>query len=317
MDEIEDILKDHSQIDPQFRTQRCYLKVSASYIRKTLIFQKGYQLSDFCERSMNNILNRLGYTLKKVLKTQPLKKIAQTDAIFANISAQHTKAKNNPRILRISIDTKAKVKVGNLSRGGYSRMLNAPVADDHDQKWDAVLVPLGIQEINTDDLYFIFGNSKETSDFIVDGLEMWWESRQFNEASFDSLMIDLDNGKSVASNTKLFIKRITAFAQKIGMPIQLVYYPPYHSKYNPVERVWAALENYWSAIILDSVQNTLKVAQQMTYKGINPIVKFIDKTYHKGVKVSAKKVKELEQNFILRNPDLRLWDVTVNYSLNA
>ena len=67
------------------------------------------------------MLNRLGYTLKKVLKTKPLKKIPQTDAIFENVSQQHKLAKSNSRILRISVDVKAKVKVGNLSRKGYSR----------------------------------------------------------------------------------------------------------------------------------------------------------------------------------------------------
>jgi hypothetical protein len=275
-----------------------------------LILKKGHQATCFCERSINNILNRLGYYLKKILKTKPLKKIPQTDAIFENVASKHALAQANPRILRISIDVKAKVKIGNLSRGGYSRTLNAPQADDHDQRWDAVLVPLGIKEINTDDLYFIFGNSKETSDFILDALELWWALRQFNTNDYDLLMIDLDNGKPVASNTKLFIKRIVAFAQKINLPIQLVYYPPYHSKYNPIERVWAALENYWKPLILDTVEHTLKIAQKMAYKGINPIVQFIDKVYQKGVKVAFKEFKELE-NFVIRNPILPLWDVLI------
>ena len=125
------------------------------------------------------------------------------------------------------------------------------------------------------------------------------------------LMIDLDNGKPVASNTKLFIKRIVAFARKIKLPIQLVYYPPYHSKYNPIERVWAALENYWFPIILDTVEHTLKVAQKMAYNGVNPIVNFIDKVYHTGIKVADKEFKELE-NFMKRNPDLPLWDVYIS-----
>ena len=60
------------------------------------------------------------------------------------------------------------------------------------------------------------------------------------------------------------MNRLVDFAKTINHPIQLVYYPPYHSKYNPVERVWAALENYWKPLILDSVDNTIKIAQQMT-----------------------------------------------------
>lgn len=271
-------------------------------------------MTTFCERTINNVLNRLGYHLKRVLKTKPLKKIAQTDAIFENVSEKHTLAKNNPRILRISIDVKAKVKIGNLSRGGYSRTLNAPKTNDHDQHWDDVLVPFGIKEFNTDDLYIIFGNSKETSDFIVDALELWWSLRQFNHKDYDLLMIDLDNGKSVASNTKLFIKRIVGFAKKIGLPIQLVYYPPYHSKYNSIERVWAALEKYWKPLVLDNIHNTLEIARRMTFNGINPIVKFLDKVYQNGIKIPNNELKELQQ-FITRNPDLKLWDVLVNPSI--
>lgn len=276
-----------------------------------MILNRTYNLKDFCLRSINNILNRHGYTLKKVLKTKPLKKIEQTDAIFENVALRHEEAKTNPRILRISLDVKAKVKVGNLSRRGYSRNLKAPKADDHDQHWDATLVPLGIKETATDDVFLIFGNSKETSDFIVDGLERWWAQR-FDDQTYDLLMIDLDNGKPVAGNTRRFIQRMVEFAQKINLPIQLVYYPPYHSKYNPIERVWAALEKYWNGLILDSIPNTLKIATQMTWKGINPAVQFLNKVYERPQKISLKEFKELEQNFLIRHPDLPKWDIRIN-----
>jgi Rhodopirellula transposase DDE domain len=135
----------------------------------------------------------------------------------------------------IQIDTKAKVKIGNLSRGGYSRLKKAPQTDDHDHKSVATLVPFGIYELDTYNVFLIFGQSHETADFILDALEQWWTQRQFMQDNYDVLMIDLDNGKAVASNTKQFMKRITEFAKKINMPIKLVYYPPYHSKYNAIE----------------------------------------------------------------------------------
>jgi len=310
--DLEQIIAEQTQIDPSFKTQRCYVKLSAPYIFKELVLHQGYELKDFCIRSVNNILNRLGYTLKKVLKTKPLKKIPQTDAIFENVKKQHQKATDNPRILRISLDTKAKVKVGNLSRGGYSRLQNAPVACDHDQHWDAVLVPLGIFEITNDQVFLTFGNSKETSDFIVDGLELWWIERQFLSQDYDLLMIDLDNGKPVAGNTRRFIQRMVDFSKQIQLPIQLVYYPPYHSKYNPVERVWAALENYWNSMILDTIPNTLKIAAQMTWKGLNPIVSYLNKTYVSSDKISPREFKELDK-YLTRNPDLMKWDIRINY----
>lgn len=309
--DIEDIISEYTQIDPELKTQRCYVKVTAGYIRKELILKKAYALEAFCERSVNNILNRLGYSLKKVLKTKPLKKTPYTDAIFENVARRHEEAKNNPRILRISVDVKASVKIGNLSRGGYSRLIHAPIADDHDQKWDAVLLPVGIYELNTDNVFIVFGHSKQTSDFIVDALELWWNERQFIEDQYDMIMIDLDNGKPVAGNTKRFLQRIVDFSKKINMPLQLVYYPPYHSKYNAVERVWAALEQYWKPLILDTVANTLKIAGQMLWKGMNPIVRFIDKIYKKARTVTSYELKELD-NFIVRNAQLKNWDIRIN-----
>ena len=312
-EEIKGLVDKESQIAPQFKTQRCYVRLSAPYIYKELILSCGYTLDDFCMRTVNNILNRLGYTLKKVLKTKPLKKIPETDAIFDNVNKQHDKAASNERVLRVSIDVKAKVKIGNLSRKGYARTLNAPVADDHDQHWTDVLVPFGLHEINTDNTFLMFGNSRETPDFIVDCLEKWWDDRQFMMEDYDLLMIDLDNGKSVAGNTKQFLKRMVAFSEKIGIPIQMVYYPPYHSKYNLVERFWAALENYWSSLILDTVASTIEVAKKMAWKGMNPIVHFIDQVYQKGVYVTDEELAQVERK-ITRNPSLRKWDFVINQS---
>lgn len=246
------------------------------------------------------------------MKTKPLKKIEETDAIFENVNKQHEIAKTNNRILRISIDVKAKVKVGNLSRKGYARTINAPQANDHDQHWTDVLTPFGLHEINTDNTFLIFGNSRETPDFMVDCLEKWWKERQFMEDNYDMLMIDLDNGKSVAGNTKQFLKRITQFSQKIGIPIQMVYYPPYHSKYNLIERFWAALENYWSPLILDTIENTINIAKKVAWKGMNPLVFFIDKEYPKGVKVTDKERQKFEK-YIQRNPNLKNWDFLIRY----
>ena len=84
--------------------------------------------------------------------------------------AQNQAADDNPKSVRVSIDSKAKVKIGNLSRGGKARVLDAKQADDHDTKWDSTLVPFGILNLNNDQLSIYMGQSAETSDFIVDCL---------------------------------------------------------------------------------------------------------------------------------------------------
>ena len=81
-------------------------------------------------------------------------------------------------MLRISVDTKAKVKIGDFSRNGKTRATEAPQGLDHDYAADTTLVPLGILNLKNDCTDIIFGTSSETSDFIVDGLEVWWNKNK-------------------------------------------------------------------------------------------------------------------------------------------
>jgi transposase len=105
-------------------------------------------------------------------------------------------------------------------------------------------------------------------------------------------VINIDNGPSVSSNRTQFIKRLTEFAEANNLNIHLVYYPPYHSKYNPVERCWGILETHWNGAILNSVNTALEWTKTMTWKSNNPIVHFLDKTYERGVKLTKKEMKK-------------------------
>jgi hypothetical protein len=217
---------------------------------------------------------------------------------------------DNPRSLRISIDSKAKVKIGNLSRGGKARTLEPQKADDHDTEWSSVLVPFGILNTHNDQLAIYMGQSAETSDFIVDCLSDWWQKNQWQRSDFDELMINLDSGSATRSDRTQFIKRMVELSKKIDLKIRLVYYPPYHSKYNPIERCWATLENYWHGTILDSVDAAVAWASNMTWKGISPIVHLVETTYEKGVKVLP---EHLKQYFSSWQPSdsLPKWDITI------
>lgn len=150
----------------------------------------------------------------------------------------------NPKSLRISIDSKAKVKIGNLSRGGKARTLEPKQAPDHDMNWYETLVPFGILNLDTAQLSIYWGTSAETSDFIVDCLVRWWKDNQPNYPDLEEWVINLDGGPSVRSDRTQFKKRMVELSQAMGITIRLIYYPPYHSKYNAIERCWAVLENY-------------------------------------------------------------------------
>jgi hypothetical protein len=173
-----------------------------------------------------------------------------------------------------------------------------------------VLVPFGILNTQTEQLSIYFGQSAETSDFIVDCLTDWWHDNQHLHPHLEEWVIDLDGGSATRSDRTQFIKRMVELSQKLHLRIRLIYYPPYHSKYNPIERCWAVLENYWNGAILDSVDAALQWASNMTWKGISPIVHWVETTYEKGVKVLEEEL-ELYKLFWHRSALLPKWDITI------
>ena len=293
--DIKSLVEMYSQADPKFQSTFAFTKISARAIREALKEEKGYRDEQLPSRqTIGDILNRMGYSLKKTQKIKPLKKIPETEAIFANVAQANQAADNQTKSLRISLDSKAKVKIGNLSREGKARYIEPLKADDHDSEWTAVLVPLGILDVRGERLSIYFGQSAETSDFVADCLELWWQENQAIYPGLEELVIDLDGGAATRSNRTQFIKRMVEFARKTQWQIRLIYYPPYHSKYNPIERCWAVLENYWNGAILDSIDAALNWASNMTWKGIKPLVHLVEGTYEKGVKVLAKELEQLQ-----------------------
>ena len=212
--------------------------------------------------------------------------------------------------LRICMDAKAKIKIGSFSRGGYNCV--QVFANDHDFKSEAEVVPFGIFLPKADDLFLYFATSKITADFIVDTLEHWWSGIKSDFPKVTTLMIHQDNGPENNSHRTQFIKRIVEFADKSQLRIRLAYYPPYHSKYNPVERCWGVLENHWNGSLLDSIDTVINFARTMTWNGKSPVVELITKTYHTGVKVASKAMEALEAK-VSRLPSLEKWFVDISF----
>ncbi len=183
-------------------------------------------------------------------------------------------------------------------------------ADDHDTQWQTVLIPFGILNTHSEQLSIYMGQSAETSDFIVDCLTAWWKENQPDYPDLDEWVIDLDGGAATRSNRTQFIKRMVELSKAIDLKIRLIYYPPYHSKYNPIERCWAALENYWNGAILDSVEAAVQWAANMTWKGIAPIVHCVEAIYDEGIKVLPFELEEYHP-FWQPSETLPKWDITI------
>ncbi len=240
-----------------------------------------------------------------------MKKIPETDLIFENVRKANECSDNDRSSLRISIDTKAKVSIGEFSRGGKTRASESPQACDHDMGPQERLVPFGILNLSNDQTDIVFGKSNETSDFIVDALESWWDKNaSSNEGIIKKLVINLDNGPQISSGRTQFLRRMVEFSNRIGLSIHLIYYPPYHSKYNPVERCWSNLERHWNGEILNSVNKAIRWASTMTWKGIQASVSILDGVYEKGISLSKQEMKKYEAQ-IQRSKTLPKWDVKI------
>lgn len=220
----------------------------------------------------------------------------------------HQKTKADERVLRISLDAKATVSIGPFSRRGKSRL--RVCAADHDFQAQETLTPFGIYLPDEDEVYLFFTSSRITSDFMVDCLETFWQQNKWRFPQVKSWLINQDNGPENHSRRTQFMNRIIQLADETKIAIDLAYYPPYHSKYNPIERVWGALELHWNGSLLDSLDTVLNFAQSMTWKGRHPVIQWVTKTYQTGVRLTQKAMAILELR-LERLPLLPKWFVHI------
>lgn len=305
--DIKNIVDSQSQTDPKFESTRLYTRLTVAEIRKQLVEQKKYTEQELpTNQTLNALINKLGYKLKKVQKVKPIKKIAETDAIFDNLNKIKDEIKDNDEIVRLSIDAKDRVKIGDFSRGGKSRV--EVKACDHDFGNNYV-TPFGIMDVDKGTVDVQLCESKVTADCIVDHLEMYWLKNCMENKKV--LVLNLDNGPENSSRRTQFIKRIIEFSIKFKVIIRLAYYPPYHSKYNPIERFWGALEQHWNGSVLNDIETVTKYIKTAKYNNENPTITINNNTYKTG-KTVEKKVMEVYETVIKRTEGIEKWDVYID-----
>ena len=206
------------------------------------------------------------------------------------------------------MDAKATVKVGAFARGGKSRV--PTYAADHDFQPEATVTPVGIFLPASDELFLYGVTSKVTSDCLADRLVQWWDQVRGRFPQVTTLVLNLDNGPETHSRRTQFLYRIVQFVQAYGLTVRLAYYPPYHSKYNPIERCWGILEHHWNGALLDTIDTVLQFAATMTWKGMRPLVDLVTTTYATGVKLTKEAMARLETE-VARLPQLEKWFVDI------
>lgn len=209
------------------------------------------------------------------------------------------------------MDAKVAILIERFSRGGFSRVVVKALDHDFQDKKRIKVTPFGIYLPETNVLFLYFAISKVTSDFIVDCLIDFWQSQGHRFPDVSRLVLNQDNGPECHSRRTQFMHRITQFVDHYKLTVQLAYYPPYHSKYNPIERVWGHLEKHWNGALLDTLDTVLNFAHTFRFNQLPPSVNLIAKAYNTGVKLSQKEMNRLEQRFE-RLPTLEKWFVRIS-----
>jgi len=219
-----------------------------------------------------------------------MKTVAHRNEQFDNIQAVVAafRAKGYPII---SFDTKKKENLGNFYRAGYLYTQKEVRAYDHDfnEFAEGIIIPHGIYDLQRNIGYLHIGTSKDTSQFACDCLRSWWlEHGRAFYSNAPTLLALCDGGGSNGSRYYIFKEDLQKLADELGIEIRIAHYPPYCSKYNPIEhRLFPHVTRACQGVLFTSV-NLVKqlIEKTSTSKGLKVFVKIIDTLYHTGRKVA-------------------------------
>ena len=118
----------------------------------------------------------------------------------------------------------------------------------------------------------------------------------------------MDNGPECSGRRSQFLSRMVEFTDITRRVVRLAYYPPYHSKYNAIERYWAGMEKSWNGYLLNSVSAVLNRSANFCWKGLSAKVRLFNTVYKKVVKVCGKEREKIEGR-LYRSPHLPWWEL--------
>lgn len=170
------------------------------------------------------------------------------------------------------------------------------------------MIPHGLYDLNYNLGYINIGTSHETSEFACDSIHHWWVnygSRLYPFAT--SILILGDGGGSNSSRSYLFKEALWKLSPELGIEIRIAHYPPYTSKYNPIEhRLFPHITRACTGVIFDSHETVKKLmAKAKTRSGLKVFSSIIDKVYETGKTVA----QDFKQNMkILFDEYLPQWN---------
>jgi len=285
--QFEQVLQDHTAGDPMNGAIR-WTNLTAGQIAAQLSTAHGQPVG---VHVVKQLLTRHKYVRRKARKCKRLGDCADRDAQFENIrqlKAQYA-ALGWPII---SMDTKKKELLGDLYRDGQLYTQEVITVFDHDFPYLAtsVVIPYTIYDLQRNTAYVYLGASKDSAEFVCDCLAHWWTHYgQFHYPGVPSILALADGGGSNSARHLICKADLQRLADQLGVTIRMAHYPPYCSKWNPVEhRVFPHLTRALSGVILTSHTQTKTLLERATTRtGLRVVAHLWDKVYETGRKVAA------------------------------
>ena len=280
------VLHDYTAGDPM-KADRQWTNLTPSQISAQLE-QAGVEASAYI---VKQLLADHDYVKRKAQKRLPIGACRDRDAQFKNIS----RLKLVYQILGypiLSIDTKKKESLGNLYRDGRLYTREEITVFDHDYSYlaEGTVIPYTIYDLLQNKAYVYLGTSKDTAEFVGDCLRHWW--RHYGRRLYPrarSMLALADGGGSNSSRHYTFKEALQACANDLGIEIRIAHYPPYCSKWNPVEhRVFPHMTRAMQGVIFTTHELVKELIENTTTKtGLRVVAHIMTKVYETGKKVAA------------------------------
>ncbi len=282
-----DVLREHTAGDPMDEKVR-WTNLTNRQIVKALREDHGIVVSRTVVRKL---LKKHDYRRRKAQKKLGFKHdIKNRNEQFENIAQLKAEyeAAGNPMV---SLDTKKKEHIGNLYRDGHLYTREEIITYDHDfpSYADGIIIPHCCYDWQLNIGYIQLGTSHDTGEFACDSFRHWWDNHgKDNYPDATSILVLCDGGGSNSSRHYIFKQDLQALADEIGIEIRIAHYPPYCSKYNPIEhRFFPHVTRACQGVIFTSIELVKKLMEKTSTKtGLKAFVHIIDKVYETGRKVA-------------------------------
>ena len=278
-----DVLRKHTAGDPMDEQVRW-----TNLTHRQIVTALGHDHDLLVSRTVvRKLLKKHHYRRRKAQKKLGFKRdIKDRNAQFENISRLivEYEAAGNPMV---SLDTKKKEQIGNLYRDGHLYTREELITYDHDfpSYADGVIIPHCCYDWHLNIGYIQLGTSHDTSEFACDSFRHWWTTYgTHNYPGATSILVLCDGGGSNSSRHYIFKQDLQVLADELGIEIRIAHYPPYCSKYNPIEhRFFPHVTRACQGVIFTSVELVKDLMERTsTTTGLKAFVHILDKVYHTG-----------------------------------